>query len=31
MNIKEEYQKLASRAMNNDNFEHFMEITKEII
>jgi len=30
MNIKEEYQKLASGAMNNDNFEHFMEVAKEI-
>lgn len=30
MNIKEELQKLASGAMNNDNFEHFMEIAKEI-
>ena len=30
MNIKEELQKLASGAMNNNNFEHFMEIAKEI-
>ena len=30
MSIKEEIQKLASGAMNNDNFEHFMEIAKEI-
>lgn len=30
MNIKEEYQKLASGAMNNNNFEHFMEVAKEI-
>ena len=30
MNIKEECQKLASVAMNNDNFEHFMEVAKEI-
>lgn len=30
MNIKEELQKLASGAMNSDNFEHFMGIAKEI-
>lgn len=30
MNIKEELQKLANGAMNNDNFKHFMEIAKEI-
>lgn len=30
MNIKEELQKLASGAMNNDNFEHFMGVAKEI-
>lgn len=30
MNIKEEYQRLASKSMNNDNFEHFLEIAQEI-
>ena len=30
MNIKEEYQRLASESMNNDNFGHFMTIAKEI-
>ena len=30
MSIKEEILKLASGAMNNDNFEHFMKIAKEI-
>ena len=30
MNIKEEYKKLASEVMNNDNFEHFMKVAKEI-
>ena len=29
MSIKEEIQKLASGAMNNDNFEHFMELQKK--
>ena len=30
MNIKEEYQRLASESMNNDNFAHFMTIAKKI-
>lgn len=30
MNIKEEYQRLASEPMNNDNFAHFMTIAKKI-
>ena len=30
MNIKEEYQKLASEPMNSDNFEYFMGIAQEI-
>lgn len=30
MNVKEEYQKLASMPLNNENFEHFIEVAKEI-
>lgn len=30
MNIKEEYQKLASESMNSDNFEYFIGIAQEI-
>lgn len=30
MNIKEEYQRLASESINNDNFAHFMTIAKKI-
>ena len=31
MNIKEEYQRLASESMNNDNFAHFMTIAKKFL
>lgn len=30
MDIKQEYQRLSSEAINNDNFAHFMAIAKEI-